>query len=591
MPRILVLLLLVTAVGGTIAIVAALREDSGRFRGGERDDGAEREHRPERVEPREETGAEKAPGTRYTFEGFVRDEQGDPVGGAAMTVYYHKADGPKFVTGPDGYFEADVEREYVDVRVVARGFEPAWESGNVDEPFAIVLKRAPWIEGRIVDEGGRPVQGATVYRIPAGLNFIESPDTARTNAEGAYVLPVLKPGVADVGVKVVGYLPALAQDVRVDGLGEHRQDFVLRLGRSVQFEVTGAEGIEVWVEVSDSRLRSMTLPPGGIATLRRAYPGRAMLPYPAFRVVGRSGTLSGLPDGAVDYEVSVRGKNTWVAEPGIGQLLDNTDDFVRLHAIPATIAYVTATDSETGKRVRPRITRITDGKEIPVELHAAGYFSLPDDERRHELRFDLEGYRSVRIEATNANHVQMQRVERMGAVKIVFEEKFDGRVAVIGRDGARAKQFDVEEGEVAKGIPPGTWDLTILATGRVPVRVPGVRVAAGATTEVRVRLHEGGGLELEVVDEDGKPLDKVSLDLRDANEERIDIHFLTMVSGSKGFTSVNYIPSPAKARADSGFAPGTYVLRAWREGYEVGSAEFTVAGTDVAKVSITLRAK
>ena len=69
------------------------------------------------------------------------------------------------------------------------------------------------------------------------------------------------------------------------------------------------------------------------------------------------------------------------------------------------------------------------------------------------------------------------------------------------------------------------------------------------------------------------------------------IHFLTMVSGQRGFTSINYIPTAATARADSGLATGSYTLWAGREGYQPGSSDFAIAGTEVVKVTVTLRKK
>jgi hypothetical protein len=106
-----------------------------------------------------------------------------------------------------------------------------------------------------------------------------------------------------------------------------------------------------------------------------------------------------------------------------------------------------------------------------------------------------------------------------------------------------------------------------------------------------VALYPGGGMELKVVDTKGELLDKVTLDLRDPNNERIDIHFVTMVSGERGFTSINYIPSAATAKTDSGLAPGSYTLFAGRDGYEVGKAEFVVVGTDIAEVTVVLAKK
>jgi len=134
----------------------------------------------------------------------------------------------------------------------------------------------------------------------------------------------------------------------------------------------------------------------------------------------------------------------------------------------------------------------------------------------------------------------------------------------------------------------GEYAVSVLATGMVPAFLPRVVVARGLKDTYRITLTEGGGLSLKVTDTDGQLLDQVHLLLKDQAGSQIDVHVLSHVSEGRAFLSVNYLPSAASARADSGLAQGFYEITVYREGYEVGRKQFEVRGTDVAEVEIAL---
>ena len=137
-------------------------------------------------------------------------------------------------------------------------------------------------------------------------------------------------------------------------------------------------------------------------------------------------------------------------------------------------------------------------------------------------------------------------------------------------------------------VPVGEYAVSVLATGKVPAFLPRVVVARGLKDTYRITLTEGGGLALKVTDAEGQLLDQVHLLLKDQANNQIDVHVLSHVSEGRAFLSVNYLPSAASARADSGLAPGFYEIAVYREGYEVGRKGFQVQGTDVAEVEIAL---
>ena len=123
----------------------------------------------------------------------------------------------------------------------------------------------------------------------------------------------------------------------------------------------------------------------------------------------------------------------------------------------------------------------------------------------------------------------------------------------------------------------------------IPASLPRVDVRRGYRETYRVRLERGGGLDFKVTDAEGALLEKVHLFLKDPAERQVDVHVMTQVSGQRGFVSVNYVPSAAAARADSGLAPGAYTLTAWKEGYEPATESFAIRGTEVAQVTIVLK--
>ena len=140
-----------------------------------------------------------------------------------------------------------------------------------------------------------------------------------------------------------------------------------------------------------------------------------------------------------------------------------------------------------------------------------------------------------------------------------------------------------------EGVPVGTYDVSVLATKRVPGLLERVVVTRSLELTHRVVLSQGAGMTMRVTDPDGKLLDQVHIWLKDANERRIDLHILSEVSEGKGWISVNYLPSAAAASSDSGLAPGVYTITAYREGYEYGTEEFVVREGEENAVTVTLR--
>ena len=643
MTRAILLLLLVVAAGGILYVFRTLQyDDEGSRRDSNResleddnaprrDEGASRVEKPKKPSPQSQSA-------RYGVFGFVFDNGERPVTGARVTATpTDDGDPVTVVTNADGAYRLALPFFSLSFDVAAEGFLPlagtvrGRSNGGYDfiiegrEPVRrdFLLQRAAVLAGRVMDAVGAPVSGATVYRIHAEHQLIERPSLGNvtyTNARGEYAFPGVPPGVADLGVRATGFLPALARDVRVEGLREVRRDFTLKRGRLVKARVEFKRNDELVgrVVAADSRLREQLLPPGGVELLRDALVGRVFIEFPVVSArqgdLARTGDdsialLAGLPAGPVDLEVQVvtRASGTripfWIAEPGVGKLLDSSDSEVTLKPLLASQVAPTVVDARSREVLHPQITRMADSAgPFPVDrLLGDKLFLVPVDQRRHVLRFELDGYQAeeyvMPLERDDPHDIaiEMQPLtdNATGTIRLLFDREMKGRVGVVGRGEAGTRQWhatgpDSEGRWLVEKVPPGTWDITVLSTGMVPAKAPQVTVVAGTTQEVRVAITPGGGMELRIEGPDGNLLDKVTLDLRDPDNERIDIHFVTMVSGKRGFTSINYIPSAATAKADSGLAPGTYTLHVGRAGYEFGKGSFVLHGTEVAKITIQL---
>jgi len=629
LTRAILLLFLAVAAGGIIYVFRTLQYDDDGSRRDSNREAAEDENawrRENDAPPAEQPKNEPARGKTavYRAYGFVLDSAERPVPGARVTATpLNGGESVTATTNREGGYELDLSYFAATFDVVAAGYLPHVGTreftieGREPNRRDFKLKRAAVLAGRVTDAAGVPVTGAAVYRIHAEHQLVEKPSLANvtyTDERGEYAFPGVPAGVADLGVRAAGFLPALTRDVRIEGLREVRQEFTLQRGRTVKARVDfkRTEELVGRVVASDSRLREKLIPPGGIELLRDALVGRTFIEFPVVSALQGEDSialLAGLPAGPVDLEVQVVSvasgarHDMWIAEPGLGKLIDNGDAEVVLRPLLASQVAPTVVDARTRDVLRPRITRTADDAgPFPLDAYIGSkIFLVPVDQRRHVLRFELDGYQPeeyvMPFERDDPHDIaiEMQPLtdNATGTIRIVFDREMKGRVGVVGRGEAGGRQWhatgpDSEGRWLVEKVPPGTWELTILSTGMIPAKVPEVTVVAGTTQEVRVAISPGGGMELRVEGPDGNLLDKVTLDLRDPDNQQIDIHFVTMVSGKRGFTSINYIPSAATAKADSGLAAGTYTLFAGREGYAVGKGSFVLHGNEVGKITIKL---
>jgi hypothetical protein len=588
--------------------------------------------------PRKPTeGAPKS----FALEGQVTEEGGRPVAGAVVRATFGAAVEARtdekgwyrlVLASPAGTFDvlATAYLPVVDLRFALEGEGP-WR-----RDFA--LRPAAALTGHVTDENGQPVAGARVYLIPAEHALLDRPTLANlvmSDARGAYEFPGVPAGITDLGVRAAGFLPLVVRDVLVPARGTIRQDVRLARGREVVVTVVGGpqDDFEVHgdgfvasltrVSAADSRLRGELLPPGGVDALADALVGRQFADLPVVATSQMEPTyegphryrLCGACRGPADVSARVvraasAEADVYIAEPGLAEKLDTTETEVTLVLVPALRVAVNVRDAVTGNPLEPNVVRRTAGvdRDLPVDLWAIGWW-LPRDDRRHALVFTLDGYQDARLDLPDLRafapdapeppsfDVAMQPTAtgESGSFYVVFEPPLDGRVALVGRDASGAQRFvkhiedaDREGRWAVEDVPAGEYSVSVLATGMVPAMLPRVVVARGLKDTYRVTLTAGGGLALRVTDAEGQLLDKVHLLLKDAGGSQIDVHVLSHVSEGRAFLSVNYLPSAASARADSGLAPGFYELAVYREGFGPGRESFEIRGTAVAEVEIAL---
>ena len=641
MSRTVLALLLLVSLAATGA-VAILLVEGGQAGRGDRDQADVAPPSRPRTEPLAEERAETVTPTTtsriWSLSGHVRDETGRPIPGATV---FAAVFGPRreqvTETDKQGRYELiELTDPSLSFDVYARGFLPlvglvnGSPNGQLDFVrdgdgpwvFDFVLQRAASLTGRVLDESGAPVKGATVYVLSPEHQIVDHRtvgNVVTADERGEFVFPGLAAGTYDLGVRVDGLLPGMVKDVAIVGQMPVARDVLLRRGRSIHVTLEPAlRESEVAVSGADSRLRGMLLPPGGVDALAGALVGRAWIDYPVVVQSQRNGdvfVLAGIGAGPADVWVwAVR----YLTEDGLGRLLDTTEEELTLKLVLGVLIQVDVRHAVTGEPLEPAVVRRTAGVSAPLPLRALPPHDLllvPLDDRSHALHFTLEGFQATKLDLpdlrpasrpqpwgwaeypTPFDVVMMPEAQgETGSFYLVFEPPLEGRVALIGRDAEGKQQWvrhldgaDEEDRWEARTIPVGAYVVSVLASGMVPVTLPRVVVTRTLKETHRIALERGGGLALKVTDTDGELLDKVHLLLKDAAERRIDVHVLTYVSERRAFLSVNYLPSAATARADSGLAPGEYTLTVYKEGFESATEGFVIRGTEVAEVTVTLR--
>lgn len=110
-----------------------------------------------------------------------------------------------------------------------------------DEALELVCMRAATVHGRVLDPGGAPVEGASVFhdadtsQVVTALMSAPSPDATRSGVDGSFALLGLPPGSLTISASHEEFAKASASQL-VAGPGERLDDIVLRLSQGGSIE-------------------------------------------------------------------------------------------------------------------------------------------------------------------------------------------------------------------------------------------------------------------------------------------------------------------------------------------------------------------
>ncbi len=157
--------------------------------------------------------------------GIVMDSQGSPVTGAQVANYGNRGSAQcETLTDEEGKFALDDLLEgYTAFRIVvtAKGFAPAKlsvEPGTAETPGSVNVTLTPGhgVRGRVVDEHGRPAEGAFVTPRSPAYPFQGVKQIVRTGKDGGFVFDSL-PGEAVFDVFMPGYARMSRLSLPLDG--------------------------------------------------------------------------------------------------------------------------------------------------------------------------------------------------------------------------------------------------------------------------------------------------------------------------------------------------------------------------------------
>jgi protocatechuate 3,4-dioxygenase beta subunit len=465
-----------------------------------------------------------------------------------------RADGAPFVarSGPDGRYEIRglPARAY---RLVAD--DPAyvnWSREGVRvAPAAtatqdVILTRAATLQGRVVDERGLPIDGATGRLAPAGASgpraffaMMRGETAFRSGRDGSFIATRLAPGDGQVlTIQHPDYEPRTIGGVRLEPKSPARVNVVLRSGLFARGIVKDERGqplagaeVELLREMrftsrgggaqfsfiggplgrprketgADGRFEFKGLSAGDytLTVTKRGYGREQIDPVkvaegkasePLEITVRPGSTISGYVrdkagNGAPGYRVAARPSGAGGRGPMAGPLGGPTteeptgpDGAFVIEGVSAGESYDLQVFGDTG--LGPRKAGVAAPAD-GVELQVDG---------RGRIRgtaFDAETGRALRdFEVTYEPSRQGGMMFRFGGPR--GRGRGPGEpLAVHTDDGA----FTIDD------VAAGKWDVEVRAAGYEDARVGGVAVEEGATIEgIDVRLSRGGALSGRVTD-------------------------------------------------------------------------------------------
>ncbi|HEX4964332.1 MAG TPA: carboxypeptidase regulatory-like domain-containing protein [Thermoanaerobaculia bacterium] len=436
------------------------------------------------------------PGTG--LEGIVIDPDGQPISGAKVSVSSSPSE--DLETGADGRFTLTglKDGEIVTVRVTRTGYLPSPAVTSeirvpTADPVRVVLHPGSRVLGRVSEETGEAVPGARVLLTPQTPGAQGPVASARTDADGRFLMEGVEPGRGELRVTAPGLLAVAAQKVEVPA-GEDLEglEVTLSRGATVEGRVTTADGD----------------PAAGAQVQVVERPESA--PLPAYATTAATTTADG--DGAYRLTGIAEGRRFVAAahpgQPGTVKTVEVRTGTNHLDLRLPTGHDVTGrvVDTAGNPLGEAHLTLTSRTASRDAESLADGSFQLtgvPDG--AYQLAAAKEGYSPLgdasRVQVSGAAVTGLElRLQRGGTIAGTLRGLDAAALAGVelwasGPAGGRAGLADPTGAYRIENVPPGNWTVQaqVAATGR---QARGTVTLSPGQDQALLDLDLGAGLTL-----------------------------------------------------------------------------------------------
>jgi protocatechuate 3,4-dioxygenase beta subunit len=537
--------------------------------------------------------------------GRVADPAGKPVAGAvvsvdrdlmSMAMLGADAHVPRTTSAKDGTFRlGGLGDAPVDVKAEAEGFAPAVRRKVApgETGVEIVLGAFGSIAGRVTDAEGAPVADFEVEVVAAtsqvpGVPGMQAAGRARLAGEGRYRVEGLPAGTYAVSVYPATFAPAHRPSVEVaDGAETAGVDFTVPVGATLRGRVVeDASGAPV--------------PGATLSVSLHMNPMMAMVGMGRARtaVSGADGAfvLTGLPEG----EATLRASHERYAPAVLPGLRLPREEEIEVRLAAGGTVLVSVYDAGGNLRadsmvVLQRNMPFTQFQQLPAE---PGRFTFE--------RVPAGDWMAIRVAGSGMAQRGMAGADiEMKAVKVAEGETVELEFrpvagvtigGVVGRDGKQASglmvflmkgggaeavledmRFGVSDAEgrfAIERVVPGEYTLAVSRPGNF---VPGYTMKVTVTEEGRSDI----AIDLPLASVRGRIVDEAGKGVAGATLMVVSAAGADFRSGDVGeaMEAFGGLGSSGEggAFALEGLRPGTYLIRAWREGGAAALSEpFTV---------------
>ncbi|MGH9384912.1 MAG: carboxypeptidase regulatory-like domain-containing protein, partial [Vicinamibacterales bacterium] len=340
--------------------------------------------------------------------GRVVDQAGHPLAGAIVAAIDPSVDRSvaSAASDADGEFVLDVPAQLppVEVHASAPGTVTAIAAQAVPASMeadigVIQLMPGRIVEGRVVDDRQRPVQGAEVFVFTTEAAEPLAPGRATTDAEGRFIVTNAPPRARSMAVRAPGFAEAVSIGTRAN--------WILERGGTIEGRVVGEVGVPVGGATVEAGLSRTTTDDQGRFRLEAVAPGDVV-------VIARTGT-------------GRAGALRLVARNGATLKVD-----VVLRASAALSGIVT--DQTTGRVVVGARLRVYQGSSFTLTGTTAGTIASTDRTGRFTLLGLLPGLYTVEAARLGYNRAVRPELRLTGgsnstlAVSLPPEARIAGRV-------------------------------------------------------------------------------------------------------------------------------------------------------------------